>query len=101
MISRDFLQKINAVHARVAGVWDVEKPAAGFYFWPKTPIDDQDFARRLYEDMNVTVLPGSYLARHAHGLNPGQRRIRLALVPPLKDCVEAADRICELLTTLT
>jgi len=42
------------------------------------------------------VLPGSYLAREAHGLNPGKDFIRLALVAPLEECVEAAKRIQQL-----
>jgi N-succinyldiaminopimelate aminotransferase len=43
----------------------------------------------------VTVLPGSYLAREAHGINPGQNRIRMALVAEVEECLEAAHRIVE------
>lgn len=72
---------------------DVELPDAAFYLWAHTGQSDTDFARQLYRDYNVTVLPGSYLARDAHGINPGQGFIRIALVASLAECQEAADRI--------
>ena len=56
-------------------------------------ITDTEYARRLYQEYNVTVLPGSYLARDAHGYNPGQNRIRMALVADVEECLEAAHRI--------
>jgi N-succinyldiaminopimelate aminotransferase len=56
-------------------------------------ISDTEFARRLYQEFNVTVLPGSYLARDAHGINPGENRIRMALVAEVEECMEAAQRI--------
>ncbi|MBP6279651.1 MAG: succinyldiaminopimelate transaminase [Rhodocyclaceae bacterium] len=68
-------------------------PDAGFYLWAKTPGSDTDFARDLYHQQNVVVLPGSYLAREAGGLNPGAGFVRIALVPSLEDCIEAAQRI--------
>jgi N-succinyldiaminopimelate aminotransferase len=68
-------------------------PTAGFYLWPKTPTDDVSFARDLYAKENLTLLPGSFIARETEAGNPGKNRIRLALVPDLKDCVEAAERI--------
>jgi len=71
----------------------VTEPDAAFYLWARTPIPDTEFALRLYRDYNVTVLPGSFLARSAHGINPGENFVRIALVPPLQDCVEAARRI--------
>lgn len=61
----------------------------------QTPIDDCDFARRLHRDYNVLVLPGSYLARDAHGANPGKNHVRIALVAPLAECTEAVRRIAE------
>jgi N-succinyldiaminopimelate aminotransferase len=70
-----------------------ELPAGGFYVWMRTPIDDAEFVRRLYQESNVLGLPGSYLARERSGDNPGRNRVRLALVPSLDDCVEAARRI--------
>ena len=56
-------------------------------------INDTDFARRLYAECNVTVLPGSYVARDSHGINPGANRIRMALVAEVDECLEAAKRI--------
>ncbi len=75
------------------GVLDVSMPDAGFYLWARTPIDDTEFARGLFAQHNVTVLPGSYLSRDAHGINPGRDHVRMALVAPLEDCAEAAQRI--------
>jgi N-succinyldiaminopimelate aminotransferase len=70
-------------------------PEGGFYLWIQTPINDCDFARRLQRDYNVLVLPGTYLARDAHGANPGRSHIRIALVAPLDECAEAVRRIAE------
>jgi N-succinyldiaminopimelate aminotransferase len=73
---------------------EAEMPEGGFYLWMRTPIDDAEFVRRLYLDTNVLGLPGSYLAREEHdGRNPGKNRVRLALVAPLEECVEAVRRI--------
>jgi N-succinyldiaminopimelate aminotransferase len=68
-------------------------PDGGFYFWMRTPIPDTEFARALYRDYNVPVLPGSFLAREAHGVNPGRNHVRLALVAPYEECIEGMDRI--------
>jgi N-succinyldiaminopimelate aminotransferase len=68
-------------------LWCKIKPQSG------TAISDNEFALRLYRDFNVTVLPGSYLARQAHGINPGEHFVRLALVASLDECLEAAKRI--------
>lgn len=95
-----YREKFAAVLAILAPVLDVQQPAAGFYLWPRTPIDDTEFARRLYAEHNVTVLPGSFLSRTAHGINPGEGRVRMALVPPLEDCVAAAERIREFVAEL-
>ena len=70
-------------------------PQGGFYLWLPTPIDDAEFVRRLYREANVLGLPGSYLARERDGKNPGCNHVRLALVPPLDECVEAIRRITE------
>ncbi len=75
-------------------------PAAGFYLWPRTPIDDTEFARRLYAEQNVTVLPGRYLARDGGDGNPGEGRVRMALVAPLDECIDAARRINKMWKTL-
>lgn len=85
--------KFDAVLEILEPVMDVVRPEAGFYLWPRTPTDDQRFARELYARENVTVLPGSYLSREAHGANPGTNHVRMALVAPLEDCIEAAQRI--------
>ena len=91
-------QKYRAKFARVtpmlADVLEVRLPDAGFYLWVGVPRgDDIGFARGLLAQYNVTVLPGSLLAREAHGVNPGSGRIRLALVAEIDECVEAAHRI--------
>jgi N-succinyldiaminopimelate aminotransferase len=88
-----YRKKFEEMKAILSPVTAVEIPPGGFYLWLRTPIDDQDFAQHLYAKENVTVLPGSYLSRPADGINPGENYVRIALVPPLADCVEAADRI--------
>ncbi len=90
---RFYQQKFTAVLEILDGVLDVEQPAASFYLWPETPIDEKDFAQQLFARQNVTVLPGSYLGRENSGVNPGSRRVRMALVAPLDECIEAAQRI--------
>ena len=80
--------------------WPMTAPAASFYLWPKTPVSDEDFARGLFEQQNVTVLPGSFLSRTANGINPGQNRVRMALVAPLDECIDAANRIKVFCNTL-
>jgi N-succinyldiaminopimelate aminotransferase len=88
-----YKQKFEAVGSILNGVLEFNMPPAGFYLWPKTPIDDAVFARDLYGQENVTVLPGSFISRATNHGNPGDGRIRLALVPSLEDCIEAAERI--------
>jgi N-succinyldiaminopimelate aminotransferase len=88
-----YRQKFDAVMEILAPVMSVTRPPASFYLWPQTPIADDLFARELFKQQNVTVLPGCFLSRTAHGINPGQNRIRIALVAPLEECVEAAQRI--------
>jgi N-succinyldiaminopimelate aminotransferase len=78
----------------------MHRPAAGFYLWPETPVDDVEFTRRLMAEHNLQVLPGSFNARTVKGVNPGARRIRIALVATLAECMEAANRIKLLLNTL-
>lgn len=73
----------------------IEMPDAAFYLWAKSTLPDTELAVKLYRDYNVTVLPGSYLAREAHGINPGEHFVRLALVASFEECVEAAKRISE------
>ncbi|BBL71070.1 succinyldiaminopimelate transaminase [Methylogaea oryzae] len=88
-----YREKFAAVYDILRGALDVELPPAGFYLWPRVPGDDAEFARRLYAEENLTVLPGSYLSREAHGHNPGAGHLRLALVAPLDECIDAARRI--------
>ena len=86
--------KFNAVVPIVSPALNVTRPEAGFYLWARVPGDDDEaFARGLFADAHVTVLPGQYLARDAHGINPGRGYVRIALVPELADCVDAAHRI--------
>lgn len=88
-----YRRKFAAVLDILDGCLDVRLPDAAFYLWAGTPIDDTEFARRLFAEQNVTVLPGQYLARAtAHG-NPGAQRVRMALVADFDECVEAARRI--------
>ena len=88
-----YREKMTAVLARLDGELAVERPQAGFYLWPRTPVDDLQFTRDLYAHAGVQVLPGRYLARSSGGCNPGENRVRIALVAPLDDCLRAADRI--------
>jgi N-succinyldiaminopimelate aminotransferase len=90
---RLYREKFFVVKELLNGKIEASIPEATFYLWAKTPISDTDFARQLYQDYNVTVLPGSYLAREAHSVNPGKNFIRMAMVPPLSECVEATKRI--------
>lgn len=96
-----YRQKFSAVLDILKDSLDVELPQAGFYLWPKTPIDDQNFARQLYAEENVTVLPGSFLARESDNNNPGKCRVRMALVAPQEECVEAAHRIADFVKRLS
>jgi N-succinyldiaminopimelate aminotransferase len=97
---RLYAEKFERVIAQLAPLLPVEKPDAGFYLWIRTPIADTDFAQQLYRDYNVSVLPGSFLARDAHGSNPGANFIRLALVAGLDETLEAARRIAEFTSKL-
>lgn len=90
---RLYREKFDAVLAILDGVLEAERPAGGFYLWPRTPLPDTDFARRLYAEQHVTVLPGSFLSRPTAAGDPGAGRVRMALVAPLDECVEAARRI--------
>ena len=88
-----YREKFHAVTPVLAQVLDVRLPDAGFYLWAKVRGSDEDFARALYAAYNVTVLPGSYLARSAQGHNPGTGYVRMALVAQTAECLEAAHRI--------
>jgi len=90
---RRYREKFSAVLAELEGHLEVGAPDAGFYLWPRTPVPDTDFARQLYAEEHVTVLPGRFLARNSGAGNPGEGRVRMALVAELEQCVEAARRI--------
>jgi N-succinyldiaminopimelate aminotransferase len=93
-----YVQKFATVTPMLADVLDVRLPDAAFYLWAnveRTGLTDTEFARRLYADYNVTVLPGSYLARTAHDANPGRNFVRMALVADVNECIEGAKRIVD------
>ena len=98
---RLYREKFEAVLPILGPVLHTDWPDAAFYLWAQTPYADTDFVRDLYGATGVTALPGSYLAREAHGINPGAGRIRLALVAPKEQCIEAAERIASFLRTHT
>ena len=97
---RLYREKFRAFYDIVNPVLPLALPDAAFYFWLKTPIADTEFARRLYQEQHVTVLAGSYLGRDAHGVNPGENHVRLAMVSPLNECIDAAHRIAKFIQTL-
>ncbi len=90
---RLYSEKYRAVLPILEDVLKTSMPDGGFYLWARTVQEDTVFARELFKAYNVTVLPGSFLARDAHGVNPGKGFVRLALVASLAECVEAAERI--------
>ncbi len=92
---RLYREKFSRVTPMLAEVLDVQLPDAGFYLWAGVGGSDTEFARDLYAQYNVTVLPGSYIARERDGTNPGAGRVRMALVAESDECVEAARRIVQ------
>jgi N-succinyldiaminopimelate aminotransferase len=90
---RLYAEKFRAVLPLIRAPLEARMPDGGFYLWMRTPIDDAEFARRLQAQHNVLVLPGSFLARTVNGANPGANHVRIALVAPLEECVEAAKRL--------
>jgi N-succinyldiaminopimelate aminotransferase len=99
-----YREKFDRITPLLQPVMEVALPDAGFYLWADikaSGLSDTEFTRRLYAEYNVTVLPGSYLARDAHGINPGRDRIRMALVAELEEGLEAARRIVAFCTGLS
>ncbi|HYD96193.1 MAG TPA: succinyldiaminopimelate transaminase [Noviherbaspirillum sp.] len=94
-----YIAKFRQVTPLLQEVLDVQLPDAAFYLWARVDgaggLSDTEYAQRLYAEYNVAVLPGSYLAREAHGVNPGRNRVRMALVAEVEECLEAAQRIVE------
>ncbi len=100
-----YREKFAQITPLLASVLDVALPDASFYLWARVPdalnCSDTEFARELLAQYNVTVLPGSYLAREAGGVNPGAQRIRMALVAETAECLEAAQRIVQFVQSQT
>jgi N-succinyldiaminopimelate aminotransferase len=90
---RLYASKFEQATPVIGRALECARPDAAFYLWAATPIDDAEYARRLYAERHVTVLPGSYLSRAVDGANPGRGRVRIALVASPAEVAEAADRI--------
>ncbi len=97
---RSYREKFATLTPMLAPVLSARAPAAGFYYWAETPIDDETFAQRLFVEQNVTVLPGRYLSRPSGGHDPGVNRIRMAMVAEMPECIDAAERIIRFVQTL-
>ena len=97
---RIYREKFAAALRILQPAVDVQLPDAAFYLWLPTPGSDTEFAQRLYREQAVSVLPGSYFAREAHGINPGRNRVRIALVAATDECVEAVTRIRDFYSSL-
>lgn len=96
-----YRDKFEAFLNILSPVMDIRQTDASFYLWPTTPICDQQFAQALYRDEAVTVVPGSYLSRTVNGHNPGVNKVRMALVAPTDQCIEAAKRIKAFIQSIT
>lgn len=92
-----YRQKFSLVIETLKDEITLVPPAGSFYLWPQTSFADTEFARRLLEQQNLTVLCGSYLSRDFNGKNPGANRVRMALVAPLDECIEGAERLRQFL----
>ena len=93
---RRYVEKFERLAPLLTRHLQTAVPDAGFYFWASvkpTGLSDTEFTRRLRAQYNVTVLPGSYLARDAAGTNPGRDFVRIALVASVEECLVAAERI--------
>ena len=95
-----YRNKFSAVIEILKPIMSFPDPKASFYLWPKTPIDDIAMTRDLYSKQNLTVLPGQFMSRHSDGTNPGRNRLRLALVAPVAECREGANRIASYIKEL-
>jgi N-succinyldiaminopimelate aminotransferase len=93
-----YRDKFAAVVDILEDVLKLNNPAAGFYLWPETPVNAEDFSRDLFMNENIVTLPGTYLARDTINGNPGENRVRIALVAELQECIEAAERIRHFVT---
>jgi N-succinyldiaminopimelate aminotransferase len=97
---RLYREKFSAVIELLQATLQVPMPEAAFYLWVRTPLSDVQFTAELYRHYNVSVLPGSYLARYANGINPGENFVRIALVASLAECIDAVERIKMLVSTI-
>ena len=97
---RKYAAKFDHATPVIASVLPCAKPDAAFYLWARTPIDDAHFARELFAQTHVSVLPGSFLSRERDGVNPGAGYVRIALVAEEPEVLEAARRIAEFTKTL-
>jgi N-succinyldiaminopimelate aminotransferase len=94
-----YREKFAKVLPILAPLLDVVEPDGAFYLWPDVKRDDERFTRELFASQNLTILPGSYLARDTRAGNPGRNRVRISLVAPVAECVTAAERIRHFLET--
>jgi N-succinyldiaminopimelate aminotransferase len=92
-----YRRKFDRVLPILAPVVEVSRPAGGFYLWLKVGGDDEAFTAGLFARQNVTVVPGSYLARQTSAGNPGTGFVRISLVASEEECVQAATRIRDFL----
>ncbi len=88
-----YREKFSRVLDILGNTLKINPPDAGFYLWPETPTPDPEFAQGLFTQQNITVVPGRFLSRKINGANPGENRVRMALVAPLNECIDAAQRI--------
>lgn len=95
-----YRDKYQSILPKLTGHFEFTEPEAAFYLWLDTPIDDQEFSRRLFEEQSVKVVPGSLLARDTKDGNPGQNRIRIALVAPIDECILGIDRLIDFTSSL-
>ncbi len=92
---RLYREKFDAFFGLVNPVLPLVRPQAAFYYWVRVPGDDAAFARDLFAHTAITVLPGSYLSREAHGRNPGRGHVRVALVSTVAEAEEAGRRLAD------
>jgi N-succinyldiaminopimelate aminotransferase len=90
---RLYQEKFERVLPILEPVLKVARPDGAFYLWPEVAGDDVEFTRALHRQQNLTILPGSYMARDTAAGNPGRGRVRISLVAGVDECVEAAERI--------
>ncbi len=95
-----YKQKFAMAKEILGSVTDIHLPDGAFYLWLKTPTDDLAFTQELYTKQNITIMPGSFLSREAHGINPGANYVRIALVSSLDECRDALNRIKSLIQEL-